>query len=124
LAITALVLSVIALLGVLSVAVLLGMGAYAMSGPAGDGGGGNDWPLTGQLSASTAGGPVPGDTLAEDVSDRLAQDFGDVSRMDCPPTPGVGQNVVTLCHGVIDSSDYAIVVFFEDDDGHFTLLPI
>lgn len=93
-----------------------------MSGPSG--GGGSDWPLTGQLAASTAGGSVIGDTLAEEISARLAQNYGDVSRMTCPHTSAIGPNVVTLCHGVIDSEDYAIVVFFEDRDGHFTLLPI
>lgn len=123
LAITALVLSVIALLGVLaSSALVVGFGMFAMSEP--DGAGGSGWPLTGQLSASAAGSPLTGDTLAKVISARLNQDFGDVSRMDCPGTPKVGQGVVTVCRGVINSSDYAVVVFFEDQDGHFTLLPV
>ncbi len=123
LAITALVLSVIALLGVLASGVLvLGSGMTAMSAP--DGAGGSGWPLTGQLSASTVGSPLTGDTLAEVISARLNQDFGDVSRMNCPATPKVGQGVVTVCRGVIDSMDYSVVVFFEDQDGHFTLLPV
>ncbi len=122
LAVTALVLSVIALLGVLGAAVgFAGSGLYALSEPGG--GGGNGWPLTGQLSASTAHDPVTGDALAKVISARLTQDFGDVSRMECPLTPKLGQGVVTVCHGVIDSLDYAVVVFFEDTDGHFTLLP-
>jgi hypothetical protein len=44
--------------------------------------------------------------------------------MNCPDTAKVGQGVVTVCHGVVSSSEYAIVVYFEDKDGHFTLDPI
>jgi len=118
LAITALVLSLIALLGVVGVGVwVLGtVGPGSQDGSAG--------PLTGQLAASPGGASVTGATLASAVSARITQDGGDVSRMDCPPTPRVAQGVVTVCHGVVSSSDYAIVVYFEDPDGHFTLEPI
>jgi len=119
LAIAALVLSAVALVGVLAVAVWV----LAVTSPADEGGGGTG-PLTGQLSASAGGGPVTGDTLASAVSARITQDGGDVSRMDCPKTPKVGQGIVTVCHGVIDLSDYAIVVYFEDQDGRFTLEPL
>jgi hypothetical protein len=67
---------------------------------------------------------VTGDTLARAVSARITQDGGEVSRMDCPETPRVGQGIVTVCHGVISLSDYAVVVYFEDEDGHFTLEPL
>jgi hypothetical protein len=118
LAITALVLSAVALLGVLAVAVWV----LVATAPADQGG--STGPLTGQLSASTGGSRATGDTLARAVSARITQDGGDVSRMDCPETPKVGQGVVTVCHGVISLSDYAIVVYFEDKDGHFTLEPL
>lgn len=118
LAITALVLSAVALLGVLAVAVGL---MFAMA-PADDGF--SSGPLTGQLSTSTHGGGVTGDTLAEAVGDRITQDGGDVSRMDCPETPKVGQGIVTVCHGVISMSDWAVVVYFEDEEGRFTLEPL
>jgi len=118
LAITAVVLSAMALLGVL---VLAGWMLVA-TGPVDEGS--STGPLTGQLSSSPGGGRVSGDTLARSVSDRITSDGGDVTRMDCPETPESGQGVVTVCHGVISGSDYAIVVYFEDEDGHFTLEPI
>lgn len=119
LAITAVVLSAIALLGVLAVA-----GWMLVATTPADDGATSAGPLTGQLPASPGGGRATGDTLARAVSDRITQDGGDVSRMDCPETARVGQGVVTVCHGVISSSDYAIVVYFEDKDGHFTLEPL
>jgi hypothetical protein len=114
-AITALVLSLVALLLVLVVALVVVFAGAAFMEEGGE-------PLTGQLSAPPAG-PVTGDTLAKAVTDRITQDGGDVSRMDCPRTPKVGQGVVTVCHGVVDSTDWAIVVLFEDEDGRFTLIP-
>lgn len=118
LAITAVVLSALALLGV----VLVGGWVLVTTGPSGpDGSAG---PLTGQLTSLPRGAPITGATLASAVRARITQDGGDVSRMDCPPTPRVAQGVVTVCHGVVSSSDYAIVVYFEDLDGHFTLEPI
>ncbi|MDQ1742610.1 MAG: hypothetical protein QOE23_949 [Pseudonocardiales bacterium] len=119
LAITAVVLSAVALLGVLVTAVWV----LVATTPADDGGT-STGPLTGQLSASPGGGPVTGDTLARAVIDRITQDGGEVSRMDCPETPKAGQGVVTVCHGVISSSDWAVIVYFEDKDGHFTLEPL
>jgi hypothetical protein len=119
LAITSLVLSAVALLGVLVVAALvLITGASAGPGTAGPGTGG---PLTGQLSRAPSGDALPGATLATDVSHRITSDGGDVTRMDCPATARVAQGVVTVCHGAISGSDYAVVVYFEDRDGRFTL---
>lgn len=115
LAITALVLSIVAILLVLVLALVVVFAGSALMGEGGE-------PLTGQLSAPAAG-PVTGDILAQAVTARIIQDGGDVSRMDCPPTPKVGQGVVAVCHGVVESTDWAIVVLFEDEDGRFTLVP-
>lgn len=115
LAITALVLSIVALLLVLVVGAVVVFTAAAFTEEGGE-------VLTGQLSAPPAG-PVTGDILAQAVTARIIQDGGDVSRMDCPRTPKVGQGVVTVCHGVVESTDWAIVVLFEDEDGRFTLVP-
>jgi hypothetical protein len=49
---------------------------------------------------------------------------GDVSDLRRPDTPSVAQNVTTVCHGMISGSAYAVVVFFEDASGRFTLLPV
>jgi len=120
LAITSLVLSALAVLGVIAVAVLVMVRTDPNNGgPAGSGG-----PLTGQLAASTSGGRLAGPQLAHAVSTRIDQDGGNVTLMNCPDTAKVGQGVVTVCHGVVSSSEYAIVVYFEDKDGRFTLDPI
>ncbi|HST49838.1 hypothetical protein [Jatrophihabitans sp.] len=119
LAITALVLSGLALLGVL----IVGVGLLVMNAPS-DEGDSVTGPLTGQLTASPHGGRVLGATLAEAVTDRITQDGGEVSRMDCPVTPKAGQGIVTVCHGVISMSDWAVIVYFEDTDGRFTLEPL
>ena len=118
LAITGVVLSALALLGVVAVFFLV----VATMGPPDEDV--STGPLTGQLPASTGGARVTGDTLATAVSARITQDGGDVSRMDCPETPKVGQGIVTVCHGVISSWDYAVIVYFEDTDGRFTLEPL
>jgi|GEM_PF-2412652 len=118
LAITAVVLSALALLGVLVLAVVV----LANQAPAEQDPGSG--PLTGQLAASPHGGAVTGDTLAEAVTARITQDGGEVSRMDCPATAKAGQGIVTVCHGVISQSDWAVVVYFEDKDGRFTLEPL
>jgi hypothetical protein len=110
LAIASLALSAFALLGVIAVAVLVLVRTGTNdAGPAGSGG-----PLTGQLAASTSGGPIAGAQLSRAVSTRIDQDGGDVTLMNCPDTAKVGQGVVTVCHGVVSSSEYAIVVYFED----------
>jgi hypothetical protein len=118
LAITAVVLSAIALLGVLAVAAWVLVATAPADEDVSTG------PLTGQLAASSHGGRVTGDTLAEAVSARITQDGGEVSRMDCPETAKVDQGIVTVCHGVISMSDWAVIVYFEDRDGRFTLEPL
>jgi hypothetical protein len=85
--------------------------------PGGDFGG----PLTGQVAVR--GTTLPGADLASEVRQRIRDDGGDPSEMTCPDTPAVRQGVTTVCHGVIDEDDWAIVVFFEDSSGNYTLLP-
>lgn len=114
--IVSLVISLIALLAVVGIGVGLASGALGPSG-------GDDAPLTGQLG-KTPTGPVRGDELANEVTAIIADDGGDVSDLRCPDTPAVAQNVTTVCHGTISGSAYAVVVFFEDVSGRFTLLPV
>jgi hypothetical protein len=68
LAITAVVLSAVALLGVLALAFFV----VVTSGPTDENA--SAGPLTGQLPTSAAGGRVTGDALAEVVSARITQD--------------------------------------------------
>jgi hypothetical protein len=103
-----------------SVALLLAVAA-GIAVLAGGSGGGS--PLTGQLSEVRAGAPVAGPDLESEVTQVIEDDGGYVDRMTCPDVPAVAQGVVSVCHGAIDGSEWAVVVFFEDANGRITLLP-
>lgn len=112
LAVAALVMSIIALVCV------VGMGALAvLSG----GGPGASTPLTGTLPSGAKVAPLSGADLSRTVTARIAEDGGTVDEMQCPATPKIGQGVVTVCHGTVDGADWAVVVYFEDAIGSFTL---
>ncbi|UQX86968.1 hypothetical protein M6D93_11690 [Jatrophihabitans telluris] len=120
LAIAGLIVSIVALIGVLVIGVVV---LATVPSRASSSGQGALVPLTGQLNAVPSGA-LSASALATAVRDRIAQDGGSVSRMDCPPTPKVAQNVVSVCHGSISGDDYAVLVFFEDAQGRFTLEPV
>lgn len=110
------VVSVAALLGVLGLTGwLLATGAFA---------GGGEAPLTGQLTGVRPGTPLRGDALADELTQIIGDDGGDVTEMRCPDTPAVRQGVVTVCHGSISGASWAVVVFFEDTEGRFTAQPL
>ncbi|NYH88710.1 DUF4333 domain-containing protein [Actinopolymorpha rutila] len=106
-----LVLSSLALLGVIVMLVL-----FLGGGPA-DGG-----PLTGKLTTTTAG--VRGADLEDVVTNRITDDGGDVEAMRCPDVASVNQGVVAVCHGTISGDQWAVIVYFEDAQGHYTLVPV
>jgi hypothetical protein len=106
-----------ALIGVLSVIVWLVSVGPSLPGSGGAG------PLTGSV-AVPAGGQLTGDALASSVRQRIQADGGNPSRMTCPDTNTVAQNVTTVCHGVIDDEDWAVVIFFESSGGAYTMLPV
>lgn len=108
LAIVSLVLSSLALLGVVVMLVLF------LGGGPGDGG-----PLTGKLTTTTAG--VRGSDLEDMVTNRITDDGGEVEAMRCPDVASVVQGVVTVCHGSISGDQWAVIVYFEDAQGHYTL---
>jgi hypothetical protein len=111
LSIVSLIVSVVALIGVAAVAV------FTL-------GSGGSYPLTGQLETAPASAPLSGPQLVEVLTDVIEEDGGEVTQLKCPATPRVDQGVVTVCHGSIDDEDWAIVVYFEDTQGRFTLQPI
>jgi hypothetical protein len=119
LSIASLIVSCLALVGV----IILGIVMAVTAGTSDPGGTGGTVPLTGQLAARPAGA-LAGADLADTVQRRITQDGGDVSRMDCPETSHVVQGVVTVCHGSVSGSDYAVIVYFEDAQGRFTLEPV
>lgn len=115
-ALASLIISVIALIGVIGLAAWLAVSGM-FSGP-------GMGPLTGQLRDISSGSTVRGADLENEVTAIIADDGGDVSEMRCPDTSSVGQGVVTVCHGSISGDPWAVVVFFEDSQGRFTLQPL
>lgn len=114
LAVAALVVAIIALLGVVVVGIML---AVTTLGGAGE-------PLTGRVSGVSAGSPLTGATLAGAVTTRIHDDGGHVDQITCPDLKTVAQGTVTVCHATIDGGNWAVVVFFEDAQGTYTLNPI
>ena len=110
-----LVLSSAAFVGVLGI-----IGWLIAFGSPGAGGGG---PLASSVSVP-AGGGLPGEDLVASLQQLIRADGGDPSEMVCPVTARVDQNVTTVCHGSIDGEDWALVVFFEDTAGRYTLQPV
>jgi hypothetical protein len=104
-----LILSAMALIGVLGITVWVTMGESVSA------------TLTGQVRADASNDPVSGQDLQAAVRDVLERDGADVSILTCPDTPQLKQGVVSVCHGTMDGDSWAFVVFVEDTQGHFTL---
>lgn len=111
-----LIISLVALAGVLGLAAWLAVSG-ALAGP-------GQGPLTGQLRDLSPGSTVPGADLETDLTTIIDADGGEVREMRCPDTPSIRQGVVTVCHGSISGDPWAVVVFFEDAEGRFTLQPV
>jgi hypothetical protein len=107
LAVTAIVLSGLALLGVLGLAAFFAFGATM----------GPSWVLPGEVAVS--GTSVGGAELEEALVDLVEDDGGMVDEISCPDSSRVGQGLVTVCHGSVDGWDWTGVVVFEDADGAF-----
>lgn len=116
-AVASLVMSAAALLGVLLIGAWLLFSGAPLPGD-------DATPLTGQIASARPGSALPGAELSDAVRQRIEEDGGDVSGMACPQTPSVDQGVVTLCHGTISGASWAVVVYFEDAQGRFTLNPL
>ena len=111
-----LVISLVALAAVLGLAIGLAVsGAFSGAGQG---------PLTGQLQDLSPGSTVRGADLETELTALIREDGGEVTEMRCPDVPNVGQGVVTVCHGSISGDPWAVVVFFEDSQGRFTLQPV
>jgi len=115
LAIAAVVMSGLSLLGVLVLAVLY------VAGPVGDTGA----PI-GVLhgTATVAGGQANGDELASNLRQIVTDDGGDVEELTCPASSPVDAGEVTVCHGDVSGDEWAFIVVFEDADGTFVVNPI
>jgi hypothetical protein len=108
LAITAIVLSGLALLSVLAMAAFLVIGSAT---------GGGSSALTGEVTVVDKGASHS-DLQAALVS-AIEDDGGSVDEIVCPDRSQVGQGLVTVCHGSVDGFDWTGVVVFEDDKGTF-----
>ena len=107
LAITAIVISVIALLGVLGV-VLFPVAAPSI-GPSSV--------LNGQVAP--IGASATGAELARSLTHAVEDDGGSVEVIHCPDSSAVGQGLVTVCHGTVDGGAWTGMVVFEDAAGTF-----
>ena len=107
LAITAIVLSGLALLSVLA------MAAFIFFGSGGSGG----WVLSGKVTVVDKG--VADIALQDALTSAIEDDGGSVDHLECPLRSPAGQGLVTVCHGSVDGFDWTGVVVFEDDAGTF-----
>ena len=107
LAVTAIVLSGLALVSVLA------MAAFIFLAPGGSGG----WVLSGEVTPIDNG--VTDVALRDSLVSLIEDDGGSVDEIECPPRSQVGQGLVTVCHGSVDGWAWTGVVVFEDDDGTF-----
>ena len=106
----------VALLGVLLLAVFVGV---TLLGPDGSAAGGNP------RHRRAFVGQQPGRTVARRRDRAPGHRRGGVPEgISCPSTPKVAQDVTTVCHGDVDGEEWAFVVFFEDAEGHYTLLEV
>ena len=106
LAVTAIVLSALALLGV------LGLGIFAVGASMGP-----SWVLAGKVEVS--GASVAGADLEAALGEVIEDDGSLVDEIGCPDSSAVGQGLVTVCHGSVDGWDWTGVVVFEDAQGAF-----
>lgn len=120
LAITAVVLSALALLVALGMAAFFVVGAAAGAAAGiGPGGGSGPSALTGRVTPIDKG--VTGAELESELTTIITKDGGSVGTITCPDRSQVGQGLVTVCKGSVDDFDWTGVVVFEDDGGAFVL---
>jgi hypothetical protein len=79
-------------------------------------------PLTGQLPSAPNGRQVSSEDLTDEIAQRLEDDGWVVAELACPQVTGLGPGTVSVCHGTMDDdSEWAVLVFFEDAKGTYTL---
>jgi hypothetical protein len=110
LAITAVVLSALALLVAVGIGAFIAVGVAAGPGPSA---------LTGRVTPVDKG--VAGAELQGELSTIITNDGGSVDTITCPERSQVAQGLVTVCKGSVDGGDWTGVVVFEDDGGTFVL---
>jgi hypothetical protein len=110
LAIAAIVMSGLALVGVFAVVAFIGIGVA--SGPPGV--------LSGTVTP--IGKTVVASELERSLTGVIEDDGGTVDQITCPDSSAVGQGLVTVCHGSVDGyDDWTGLVVFEDEKGSYIL---
>lgn len=107
-AIAAVAMSAVALLGVLAFAALFFLAP-----------GGAGWALSGEVSPGS--GTVTAQALEDELTTLLEDDGAVVDELTCPASSPVGQGEVTVCRGDVDGADWIGIVVFETDSGEFVL---
>ncbi len=119
-AITALVIGIIALVWLLALTIFV-VGTFVPFGPMDDMMS-EDYTLTGTAAQVEQGTPYAGDRLVVEVERVLDNDWSTFEDISCDDVREVRQGVTTSCSGVVDDFDTEMSVEFEDDEGHFTLV--
>ena len=65
-----------------------------------------------------------GSALADEITTKLEDDGSEPEGITCPDTAKVGKDITTVCHGTDFGDEAAFVVFFEDDEGAYTLMEV
>lgn len=112
LAITAIVLSVLALLGVVLVVALGALMYFAGSGY-------DNYTLYGRAEASQ--GQVAHNELELAIRKAIEDDGGTPSKVECPETSTAGPGLSVMCDTTIDDAGWVAVVVFANDQGEFAL---
>lgn len=112
LAITAIVLSTIALLGLVVMGVLGSFMFFAATGF-------DSYTLQGH--AETSQGQVAHNELEPAIRKAIEDDGGTPSKVECPETSNVGPGLSVMCDTTIDDYGWVAVVVFTNDQGDFAL---
>lgn len=112
LAITAIVLSTLALLGLVVVAALGAFMFFAASGY-------DSYTLRG--SAETSQGQIAHSELEPAIRKAFEDDGGAPSKIECPETSKVGPGLSVMCDTTIDDAGWVAVVVFVNEQGEFAL---
>ncbi|MDF2144847.1 DUF4333 domain-containing protein [Knoellia sp. p5-6-4] len=110
LAVAAVVMAGLSLLGVLGLVVAMVLGPEL----------GPSWVLQGEVLPVNS--QTSDEALERELTSLMEDDGSAVQEVTCPESAAVAQGEVTVCHGSVDDWDWTGVVHFEDDAGAFTLL--
>ncbi|WP_182377405.1 DUF4333 domain-containing protein [Nocardioides sp. WS12] len=112
LAITAIVLSALALLGVVIIGAVVAFMIFAATGF-------DNYVLYG--SAETSQGQVAESALEPALRKAIEDDGGTPTMVECPETSKVGPGLSVICDMTIDDIGWVAVVVFADNQGEFSV---